>query len=193
MAFVVWPFNGICSTNTFRLLNTAVYGHLFDQVSDEEVDMLRTMGRRWKEYEKQGKWEYQGKSQLQFHSRSSLSAHPFWSTGFSYWDLNNEAPDLFQYLSESDLVIFKGDLNFRKLSYDCHVPTEATFMQAIGPMATDPGAPPICSLRTIKSDVIAAIPEAVASRLDEEEPGWKISGKYALVLLSPGDKKKLHK
>lgn len=60
-------------------------------------------------------------------------------------------------------------------------------MQAIGPMATDVGAPPICSLRTIKSDVIAAIPEQVAARLDEEEPGWKISGKYALVLLSPGD------
>lgn len=120
-----------------------------------------------------------------------MTAHPFWSTGFSFWDLNNEAPDLFQYLSESDLVIFKGDLNFRKLSYDCHLPATATFVQAIGPMATDPGAPPVCSLRTVKSDVIAAIPEDVASRLDEEEPGWKISGKYALVLLSPGDTDKV--
>jgi hypothetical protein len=30
------------------------------------------------------------------------------------------------------------------------------------------------------------IPGGVGEKLDEEEPGWKISGKYAVVLLSPG-------
>lgn len=45
---------------TPRLLNTAVYGHLFDQASDDEVESLRIMGRRWKEYERQGKWKYEG-------------------------------------------------------------------------------------------------------------------------------------
>ena len=44
------------------------------------------------------------------------------------------------------------------------------------------------SLRTIKSDVVVGIPQAEATRLDEEEPGWKISGKYAVVLLSNGHK-----
>lgn len=44
------------------------------------------------------------------------------------------------------------------------------------------------SLRTIKSDVVVGIPKEDGERLDRDEPGWKISGKYAVVLLSPGHK-----
>ena len=102
------------------------------------------------------------------------------------WDLHSEAPDLFQYLSESNLVIFKGDLNHRKLTYDCHAPLDTPFNVAIGPLASEPGAPPVASLRTIKSDVVVGIPAGVGEKLDEDEPGWKISGKYAVVLLSEG-------
>lgn len=60
------------------------------------------------------------------------------------------------------------------------------FNIAIGPLASEPGSPPVLSLRTIKSDVVVGIPQEVAERLDLEEPGWKISGKYAVVLLSEG-------
>lgn len=75
-----------------------------------------------------------------------------------------------------------------KLTYDCHAPLDTPFPVAIGPLAADNGAPPVCSLRTIKSDVVVGIPAGVGEKLDEEEPGWKISGKYAVVLLSPGQK-----
>lgn len=56
-------------------------------------------------------------------------------------------------------------------------------------MASAAGAPRICSLRTIKSDVVVGLGEdgdLIAKKLDDEEPGWKISGKYAVVLLSEG-------
>lgn len=53
-------------------------------------------------------------------------------------------------------------------------------------MAQEPGAPPVASLRTIKSDVVVGVPLHVSERLDAEEPGWRISGKYAVVLLSDG-------
>lgn len=45
-------------------------------------------------------------------------------------------------------------------------------------MASAGGAPKVCSLRTIKSDVVVGLSSGVGERLDEEEPGWKISGKY---------------
>jgi hypothetical protein len=48
-------------------------------------------------------------------------------------------------------------------------------------MASKAGAPRICSLRTIKSDVVVGLTGhglEEADRLDKEEPGWRISGKY---------------
>lgn len=95
-----------------------------------------------------------------------------------------EAPDLFLHLSRSDLVFFKGDLNHRKLTYDCAAPASTPFEEAIGPMANAAGAPKICSLRTIKSDVVVGLEsDEFAEKLDEQEPGWKISGKYVRILV----------
>lgn len=48
-------------------------------------------------------------------------------------------------------------------------------------MATAPGAPKVCSMRTIKSDVVVGLGDngdQLAAKLDKEEEGWKISGKY---------------
>nr|ODN95581.1 hypothetical protein L204_04122 [Cryptococcus depauperatus CBS 7855] len=171
---IPWFVSDVTKKDWDWILNSCVYGHLFEEASDAELDSLRVLGHRWKQYEKEGKWKYE--------------AHPFWCTGYTFWDLHSEAPDLFQYLSESDLVIFKGDLNHRKLTYDCHAPMDTPFPMAIGPLASEPGAPPVCSLRTVKSDVVVGIPSGVGEKLDEEEPGWKISGKYAVVLLSNGRK-----
>ena len=119
-----------------RLLNSCVYGHLFADASPAEVETLRMMGHRWKQYEKEGKWKYEGQWIPSFfynktETHPCASAHPFWCTGYTFvslfspfhlcailnihkWDLHSEAPDLFQHLSESNLVIFKGDLNHRK-------------------------------------------------------------------------------
>ncbi|KDQ10142.1 hypothetical protein BOTBODRAFT_137059 [Botryobasidium botryosum FD-172 SS1] len=168
-----WFVSDVTRKDWDWLLNSCLYGKLFAEVSESETASLRILGERWKGYVKEGKWIYE--------------QHPFWCSGYAFWDLHTEAPDLFLHLSDSNLVFFKGDLNHRKLTYDCAAPASTSFETAIGPLARLPGAPPICSLRTIKSDVVVGLPDgAVADRLDEQEPGWKISGKYAIVLLSDG-------
>ena len=49
-------------------------------------------------------------------------------------------------------------------------------------MANAAGAPKVCSLRTIKSDVVVGLEsDEFAEKLDKEEPGWKISGKYVSI------------
>ena len=67
------------------------------------------------------------------------------------------------------------------MTYDCAAPPSTEFEIAIGPMASAAGAPKICSMRTIKSDVVVGLGpdgDELAERLDKEEEGWKISGKY---------------
>ena len=45
-------------------------------------------------------------------------SHPFWTTQHCFARMREEAPDLWASLVSSELVIFKGDLNYRKLVFD---------------------------------------------------------------------------
>lgn len=51
-------------------------------------------------------------------------------------------------------------------------------------MASAAGAPKVVSLRTVKSDVVVGLGpdgDQIAEKLDQTEPGWKISGKYVSI------------
>ncbi|KAK4048501.1 Hairy/enhancer-of-split with YRPW motif protein 2 [Microbotryomycetes sp. JL201] len=169
-----WFVSDVTAPDFSWIINQMIHGHLFPTASEDNIASLRQLGLRWQSYVKEKKWIYE--------------QHPFWITGWTYWDLKNECPDLWLHLCDSDLVIFKGDLNHRKLTYDCHAPPSTPFDVAIGPLGSEPGAPPVLTLRTIKSDVVVGIPGDMAEKLDKEEPGWKISAKYAVISLAPGHK-----
>ena len=55
-----------------------------------------------------------------FHAEGQLLLRPnlFWTSAQSYWHLPQAEPRLHEDLKEAELVIFKGDLNYRKLTAD---------------------------------------------------------------------------
>ncbi|KAK2744976.1 hypothetical protein FQN57_004106 [Myotisia sp. PD_48] len=130
-----------------------------------------------------------------FHSEGQLIIRPnaFWTTASSYWRLPHEAPGLFEDLKESELVVFKGDLNYRKLTADVHWDPTTPFNEAIGPLGPKSGMRTL-ALRTCKADVIAGLREGEDERLRKLPGGggdsgarkWAWSGKWAVVSLCDG-------
>lgn len=55
-----------------------------------------------------------------FHAEGQLLLRPnlFWTSAHCYWHLPRAEPRLYEDLKESELVILKGDLNYRKLTAD---------------------------------------------------------------------------
>jgi hypothetical protein len=128
------------------------------------------------------------------HAEGHLMLRPntFWTAGGTYWRLPKQETELFDDLKESELVIFKGDLNYRKLTADAAWNPTTPFTEAIGPMGPASGVR-VLALRTCKADVVVGLPEGEDERIRKETGGegdearkWAWSGKWAVVQFSDG-------
>lgn len=120
----------------------------------------------------------------------SIVEDPFWTTGFDFQQMPVVAPELHKNLRESTLVIFKGDLNYRKLVRDAKWPHTTSFKQAIGPLSgrKDEEGIKILALRTNKADVCVGLNKQTLERVEVEAPNkaWVRSGRYAVISFSDG-------
>ncbi|CAL1697864.1 unnamed protein product [Somion occarium] len=146
----------------------------------EEHEYLRNMVTRWQSYIDSGVFSLSVPLDTPLGAPNSKA--DFWTSSRPYWDLKEKAPLVFNGLSKSGLVIFKGDLNYRKLTGDIKWPVSTPFETAIGPLA---GSFPILSLRTNKADVVVGISQEIADKLDVAGEKWRVNGKYALVSFVP--------
>ncbi|KAI9031698.1 hypothetical protein CLU79DRAFT_785152 [Phycomyces nitens] len=141
----------------------------------EDVEALENMVRRWQRYVQEG--------------QLVIRSHPFWCSGLSYWYLKSDALGLYNDMKNSDLIIFKGDLNYRKLVFCCDWPVTTPFEEAIGKDMADFTS--IVSLRTNKADPIVGLEEGQREEIEKTASynEWRCSGKYAVVEYSKGSRK----
>ncbi|KAJ2203496.1 Hairy/enhancer-of-split with YRPW motif protein 2 [Coemansia sp. RSA 521] len=171
---IPWYVSDVTNTDFHWLVDAiqspASVGATGLSTADERV--LQGLGARWNELLNAGVWE--------------LHDELFWTGPYGYRYLPTKGADVWAGLTNSDMVIFKGDLNYRKLVYDLQWPVSTPFVDAIGPIADDPTAPAIVALRTSKCDTIAGVEPQRANELFAQRKDWMYSGEYGVIQLSPG-------
>jgi len=148
--------------------------------SETDVSNLTALVNRWQSHLASGAFALSVSPETKLGASDEL--FDFWTTSFPFWEMQSKASKLYEWMLESELVVIKGDLNYRKLTGDVRWPASTPFETAIGPLA---GAFPILSLRTSKADVVVGVDQVRADELDAEGYSWRFTGKYGLISYVP--------
>lgn len=105
--------------------------------------------------------------------RLLLAEHPYWTSPLSGWEMPTAVRAI---LAPADLIISKGDANYRRWLGDRHWTYTLPFDQVVSYFPA-----PLVALRTIKAEVAAGIPPARVRQLNEEDPDWMTNGHWGLI------------
>lgn len=110
----------------------------------------------------------------------TLSDDPFWSTCLSY----HQMPDRVEIdLSASHLILFKGDVNYRRVLDDRQWSHTARLSDIAGHLPA-----PFAVLRTLKGELIVGLAPGQAEDLATQDPTWMINGERGVIqFVHPGD------
>ncbi len=100
------------------------------------------------------------------------TVHPFWVSPLPFW---NCPEDLVDELAAADIVVVKGDANYRRLLGDLHWEPTTSFADIVRPLQ------PLVALRTPKSLVAAGIAAEVVDRAAAADPHWMSSGEWGMI------------
>ncbi|KAL3275527.1 hypothetical protein HHI36_020286 [Cryptolaemus montrouzieri] len=124
---------------------------------------LRCLGQRWDEYMANQSWE--------------IVEDPFWHYPLDYTQMQEYAPELYDKLASANLIIFKGDLAYRKLLGDINWDPDTPLDQGLRGFLPAK----LCVLRTVKYGVVCGIASEVAEKCMKADTNWKESGNYGLI------------
>ncbi len=102
-----------------------------------------------------------------------LHTHDFYCSSLFYEEM---PPDLRTALGKLDLVIVKGDANYRRLVGDAHWPPTTSFVEATAHFPA-----PLVALRTFKSELIVGLAPGQAERTAAEDPYWLVNGVRGVI------------
>jgi uncharacterized protein with ATP-grasp and redox domains len=117
--------------------------------------------------------------QAETEGRLILRSHPFWTSWRSFWDMPAAVHDD---LAAADLVVLKGDVNYRRLLDDRHWP-HTVRLAAAADAGTRAFPRPFLVLRTLKGEILVGLEPGQAEAIEAEDPTWLINGKRGLVQL----------
>lgn len=107
--------------------------------------------------------------------RLKVREHYFWNSPLSYFQLPEE---LYREFENTDIVIFKGDVNYRRLLDDRKWNISEDMRNIVGYFPTS-----LAVIRTMKSELVVDIPEEMAKRLESEDPEWMVNGLRGMIRL----------
>ena len=161
-----WFVSDVTVGDLADLIDGFADGTMFSDLNVSDKDEIVAAGKYWQGLQKEG--------------RLAFFAESFWTTAHPYGRMALVDPQLFEQLADAELVVYKGDLNYRKLTYDGRWPHATPFQQALGPFATKVGGKGTrtLALRTPKADVGVGLKPGQDETLPED---WTRSGKYAMI------------
>lgn len=134
------------------------------QLANSDNDVVKAFGQRLSDYVNAGRFELQ-------------PTEYFWTSPYEFQAMPSIAPKLYANLATSHLLIFKGDLNYRKLLADTNWPFDSRFLDVLGVFRPTN----LCTLRTVKADLICELPDGKADELSKIDKMWMETGKYGVI------------
>jgi hypothetical protein len=105
--------------------------------------------------------------------RLELRDNPFWTSCLMFRTM--PAP-LAAELAGSNLVILKGDVNYRRLLSDAHWPYTARLEEIAAYFPA-----PFVALRTLKAEIVVGLEPGQAEEIAGQDPDWLIDGKRGII------------
>ncbi len=105
--------------------------------------------------------------------RLALVTDPFWTTCLMFRQFPAR---LREELARCDLVLLKGDVNYRRLLDDRHWPHTARLDEIAAYFPA-----PFLVLRTLKGEIVVGLAPGQAEALAAEDPAWLIDGQRGLL------------
>ena len=134
-----------------------------EEITSSENAAMAELGKRWKGRFVDGSFQF--------------IEHDFWTLPYDFSQMKKVAPDLYTELGRADLIFFKGDLNYRKLTRDRKWDPMTSYPHALAGFHPAP----LCALRTLKADVITGLKPGQAEETQRKSDKWMVSGDFAVI------------
>lgn len=102
-----------------------------------------------------------------------LQDNTYWTSPLSGWEMPEE---LHQELSQSCLIISKGDANYRRWLGDRHWSFTAPSLDVMGYFPA-----PMVALRVLKSNTLVGLSPGQPDAAENQDPEWLYSGKWGII------------